>query len=665
MRRFIAGLAGFSLAAAAMTGLAPAAQAATIWDFPSGTITIPDTAGGGSGTLTLSGLRLSDGTITAGSLQFSAPNTFCQTSSFTGNAANFSNTGAFDCVGDLSFTVDSRGRLSVSSPAFGNARFLLVGSVTSSLTGTQPTPVVVQITDCAAQYDAASGAITFTQTGGHPDATSWDLTVNGAPALPTESFGPGNELDVPLSFLESGTAYSATITGTRADGQKVAFCTTKSITAPAPGIPSIDGDVITPLGSSTATVNYTVADPLTVQGIEYQLDGAGGWIRPGGNPPTSGAGGSFTLSGLTDGRHTITLRSVGFNAPSAVTQGVGAAFVIRQSPKSPGTAARPTQGSAAPAIGSTPARQIPAPPAQPVSTVSGTSNGAGTGPNGALAASTGDAGIDAPCLAKDGTLYPNQYSTVGSQLTMAPNTQGLGTPRSFIVTSGALPPGVQLDRTYGVLYGVTSAAGSWVTTVRATFADGSTKSSQFTTRVDADPQTLQYAAQNIGVVGSRVAIAPSTNAPLTGTTYRLVCGELPAGTTFDARTGTITGTPTTPVPLPTPLRVAETSATGKAAASFLFVVQKSGFTAISYPAHPHLRVGRATRITPTINGVGDITVFRMWKGKLPRGLVLNPTTGRITGKPRSAGPAHTITIVAVTKGGALLTSSPMRISTRR
>ena len=56
----------------------------------------------------------------------------------------------------------------------------------------------------------------------------------------------------------------------------------------------------------------------------------------------------------------------------------------------------------------------------------GTSNGAGTGTNGALAASTGDAGIDAPCLAADGTLYPNQYSTVGSQLTMAPNTRGMG-----------------------------------------------------------------------------------------------------------------------------------------------------------------------------------------------------------------------------------------------
>ena len=48
----------------------------------------------------------------------------------------------------------------------------------------------------------------------------------------------------------------------------------------------------------------------------------------------------------------------------------------------------------------TPSKPVAAPPAAPVSTVQGTSNGAGTGTNGALAATTGDAGIDAPCLAR-------------------------------------------------------------------------------------------------------------------------------------------------------------------------------------------------------------------------------------------------------------------------
>lgn len=134
---------------------------------------------------------------------------------------------------------------------------------------------------------------------------------------------------------------------------------------------------------------------------------------------------------------------------------------------------------------------------------------------------------------------------------------------------------MQLDRTYGVLFGTTTQAGSFVTTVKTRFEDGSTKTSEFTTRVDADPQTLQYAARNIGVVGKATEIGPTTDASSSGTTYAIVCGEL------------------------------------------------------------------------------------------PKGLRLNRTTVVITGKVRNASQSHTIAIVAVTKGGALVTGAPMKITLRR
>ena len=120
--------------------------------------------------------------------------------------------------------------------------------------------------------------------------------------------------------------------------------------------------------------------------------------------------------------------------------------------------------------------------------------------------------------------------------------------------------------------------------VTATFADG--------TRVDADPQTLQYAPLSVGFIGGAIAISPSTNAPATGTTYRLVCGTLPKGTRLDSRTGRILGKPTAEISEPVPLRIAETSATGAAAASFLFVVVADGAPQMNYPSHPHVRVGK-------------------------------------------------------------------------
>jgi hypothetical protein len=667
VKKLIASSVSAILLVAGLAVGAPSAQAATTWNFASGTITLPDAYSSKTANLVIRNLEMTDGSIKGGSLGITSMNAsiFCNTSIFAGNVATFSDGGYAGCTGDVAFTVDAQGRLTVSSKLLGNLSFLFQGNATSSFTGTQPAPVVVPLETCLLTLDYPNQRVSVTLTKGNADADAYSVSFPGT-NLPATQFVKADlplDLEAEFSYLTMGAPLKAHVEATRNfDGKVVAECNTNTVTPLLPGAPRIAGDVVAPQRGSTATINYGVANPEAVQGVEYQLDGRGPWLRPGGSAPTQGAGGSFTVTGLADGKHSVQLRSVGYGATPTIIEGAKADFTIG-SPAKPGGGA--TSLSPGTAIGSSTAKPVAAPPARPVSTVSGTSNGAGAGTNGALAANTGDAGIDAPCLAKNGTLYPNLYSTVGSQLTMAPNTSGMADPKSFIVTSGALPPGVQLDRMFGVLFGVPTEAGSWVTSVKATFPDGTTKSSQFTTRVDADPQTLQYAALNVGVVGSRLSVAPSTNAPGVGTTYKLVCGKLPSGLTLDSRTGSITGTPTEKLLLPTPMRVAETSTTGKAAASFLLIVDTLDYESISYPAHPHLRVGHKARISPSVVGLGEIARFRMWKGKLPRGLRLNPVTGVITGKPRHAGPVHTITIVAVTNGGALISSDPMRISTRR
>ena len=75
--------------------------------------------------------------------------------------------------------------------------------------------------------------------------------------------------------------------------------------------------------------------------------------------------------------------------------------------------------------------------------------------------------------------------------------------------------------------------------------------------------------------------------------------------------------------------------------------------------------GHRASVRPTVTGARDVVVFRTSRGKLPQGLRLNHATGVITGRPAHAGRVHTITVVAVTRGGALLTAAPMRISVRR
>ena len=645
MKRLIAAAVSV-VVAAGLVGTTPAV-AATTWDFASGSFTLSD-GQGGTGTVTIQNMRATGSSATGTVSLSNGGRSSCSTRAFAGLTATFVLDGQYNpCYGTVAFSIDAAGVLTVIDSSVYIPSTLLTGPGTGSVQGAGP-----RIVSCTVTVTGDQADVQWTPEGS--GITEFSVGVVNGSRANVDVPGPARQATVSLAGERPGPlAIAIEING---DDTLIFPCPGFTY-APVPGKPSIDS--LVPASGGLLTVNYTVAAPATVQGIEYEVDG-GSWTRPGGQAPVNGAGGSFSLSNLSAGQHTVTLRSIGFDSVTATPGDPKSATVFPS-----GATTKPAGTSGSTAIGSSASQPVAAPPTEPVSSVSGTSNGAGAGTNGALAASTGDAGIDAPCLAEDGTLYPTQYSTVGSQLTMAPNTRGMGAPKSFTVVGGALPSGVQLDRSFGVPFGVTNQAGSWVTSIKAEFADGSTKTSQFTTRVDAHPQTLQYASQNIGSVGTRIAIAPTTNAPLIGTTYELVCGTLPQGTRLDARTGLISGKPTGTVARPIPLRVAETSPAGKAAASFIFVVNKSGATSISYPAHPHVRVGKRVAIRPTVAGVGDIALFRMWKGKLPKGLRLSKTTGVITGRIAHRGPTHTITVVAVTKGGALLTAAPMRLRLQR
>lgn len=652
MNRIAAAVTAFLVLMWGIGHASPAAAAIT-WDFTNAPFTLSN-GSGSTANVTVQHMQVTGSSATGYvRVSDSAGRYTCYSQNFSAMTVTWFDGSFSPCSGTVTFAVDPTGVLRISDSGLLIASGLFTGAGSGSAQGIAQAPVVVPLLNCTASTDVTAQEITIDWTD-NPDATAYDVAVSGLSGA-SITVGPGVSAGADFSALAPGTSYNATVTAKRVDGQTVATCATNDAWTP-PAAPVINSTVAVVAGG-LLTVNYSLSDPTGVQGIEYRID-SGPWLRPGGVAPVNGAGGSFALSGLAAKDLTLELRSVGADAGGPLTTLSASTRVAFPKPPT----ARPTSPGSV--VGATTASPVVAPPVVPVSNVAGTSNGAGTGTNGALAANTGDGGIDAPCLAADGTLYPNQYSTVGSQLTMAPNTRGMGDATSFTVVGGTLAPGMQLDRTSGVLFGTTTQAGSFVTTVKARFADGSTKTSEFTTRVDTDPQTLQYAARNIGVVGRATDIAPTTNAPSSGTTYALVCGELPAGTRFDTATGLITGRPTRPVLLPTPLRVAETSSTGRAAASFIYVVTRPGSSSFSYPAHPHLRVGKRAAIRPTITGPRDFVILRTSKGKLPKGLRLNPKTGVITGKVRHASRPHTITIVAVTKDGALVTAAPMKVTLR-
>jgi hypothetical protein len=323
-------------------------------------------------------------------------------------------------------------------------------------------------------------------------------------------------------------------------------------------------------------------------------------------------------------------------------------------------------------VGAAPATSQVAPGPGSTSAAGGSTGGAG-GSSG-----SGGSGLgDSPCLAPDGTLYSDIRGSAGSTLTMAPNTYGRPLPDSFTVTGGALPRGVWLDGTYGVISGTPerSNGGRGPVEITASWADGTVRVSDFMIAIDDPHHAVNYPNRIIGSIGESTTVSPLPINAVGAKRFDLVCGTLPAGMTLDARTGVISGTPTTLDERPVPLRVRMTDSYGWVDSSFGFVVDTGVTPWLRYPELAEIGQGRRVTIVPTRSGLPTTDTYRI-VGKLPPGLSLNRRTGTISGVPKVRdGLVYEPTITAFGKDGKPQASTvpslvvvkpavPMRVTAR-
>ena len=264
--------------------------------------------------------------------------------------------------------------------------------------------------------------------------------------------------------------------------------------------------------------------------------------------------------------------------------------------------------------------------------------GGSTGDGGASSGSAGAGSAPAPCLAPDGEIYPDLAGSVGSTLTMAPNLTGARPATNFSIVGGSLPQGIWLDSDVGVVSGTPlQSNGGWgPVTVRAAFADGTTKDSSFNIAVDDPHHSANYPNRIIGSIGQEVVISPLEVHTHGTTTFRIVCGSLPQGLKFNTEIGQISGTPTALVDRPVPLRVRMTDDYGWVDTSFIIVVNQGLTPWLRYPDYAQLDRNSATIIDPTRSGLPGNTRYTI-TGRLPKGLVFDKVSGAIYGKPVVAG----------------------------
>ncbi|GEM_PF-2479389 len=228
----------------------------------------------------------------------------------------------------------------------------------------------------------------------------------------------------------------------------------------------------------------------------------------------------------------------------------------------------------------------------------------------------------------------------GATLTAAYNqtlaASGGTAPFTWSITSGALPAGLALNSSTGVISGIPTTAGTSNFTVRVTDANSAFDDQALSIVVSAAPVVTTTTLPNGTVNGSynQTLAASGGTAPFT---WSITSGALPAGLNLNSSTGVISGIPTTAGNSNFTVRVTDiNSAFDDQALSIVVNVMPVVTTTTS----PNGTVGGAYSQTLAASGGTAPFTWSITSGALPAGLTLNSNTGVISGTPTTAGTSN-------------------------
>ena len=317
---------------------------------------------------------------------------------------------------------------------------------------------------------------------------------------------------------------------------------TVSWTAPASNGSPITGYVITPIRNGVAQPSQSFDASTTTRTLTGLTTGASYTFMVAAvnafgtslNSPASNAVVPYTLPGaptitsVAAGTNSATLSwNAPFNGGSAITGYVVTPFV--------GGVAQPT-------------RTFPSTPTTQTITelTAGTTytfrvaatNAAGTGP--ASAASAPVTINAAPSL----NFPPPPPGEVGAAYSDQLTVTGGTSPFSWSISAGALPPGLTLNPTTGLLSGTPTTAGSFNFTVRVTDASGFSATRPVTLEIISAP-SLTFTPPPPGKVSELYSVQLTVTGGTGPFTWSIAAGALPPGLTLNPTTGLLSGTPTT------------------------------------------------------------------------------------------------------------------------
>jgi len=251
-------------------------------------------------------------------------------------------------------------------------------------------------------------------------------------------------------------------------------------------------------------------------------------------------------------------------------------------------------------------------------------------------------------------VYPQTSitATVG-QAIVTDNPSVTGTVTSYSVNP-TLPPGLRLSTSSGAISGTpTSVAALAAYTITAANTAGTTTAALQIVVNAAPPINLVYPRTSIAATVGQAIVADIPSATGTITSYS-INPALPAGLSFSASNGAISGVPTSVIALAA-YTITAANAAGTTTATVQIVVNAAPPINLVYPQTSiAATVGQAI-VADTPRVTGTVTNYSV-SPALPAGLNISGSTGAISGNPTSVTALAAYTVTAANSAGTTTTT---------
>ncbi len=496
---------------------------------------------------------------------------------------------------------------------------------------------------------SSGGAVTqYTAVNTLPAGLALDATTGVISGTPTAVAATAK-----YTIQASNSAGSATadVTITVKAGAVTAPTNLTYATNPATYAKGVAITANRPSNGGGAITSYSVVGTALPAGLS--LDAASGVIS--GTPTVVAATASYTIKGTNAGGSTQATVSITVNdgAPTGLTYSANPATYVKGTAI---TANNPTNGGGA--ITSYSVVGTALPPGLSLNATTGVISGTPTAV-AAMASYTiqgsnsggntqATVSITVNDAAPTSLTYSSNPATYTKGTLITPNTpsNGGGAITAYTVVGTALPAGLSLNGTTGVITGTPTALTATASyTIQGSNVTGNTQVSVSITVNDQPPSNLTYSS-NPATYVKGTAITPNTPSNSGGGigTYTVVGTALPAGLSLSPTTGVISGTPTA-VAATANYTIQGSNAVGSTQATVSITVNDAAPTSLTYSSNPATYVkGTAIAANNPSNGGGAITSYSVVGTALPAGLLLNAVTGVISGTPTAVAGTASYTI---------------------